>query len=382
VLDEARKVVEQAIQKIEGGQLRAGRKIRESLYVERASIYGFLAVGHALSGEGPEIVWADYLAARAATRRAMGIASSYYPIDVSLWTSRDILRKSGTDFSESQRAELAADIYSALDRVYPEDLSPDQLQRFNVSRANAAGALRDVRLEESALLALGEQNPPVAVFLRARKLVEKMLESRVPSPQSDLIEQARLALGYLNKEAAIIASDTRCQRLRLDLAWFTETGQRLLRGERRKIPFSREARSSILQIVRDLHSASGAGGETTTRYVEAVLLWMLGSTRDAIEIWRDIARETEYEDRRRVVRRLIITDAAGVGVLYRGRLVEGRTQGHWSVDVEGIGGRVELLERDFRESHLRPGGEIREFRIAFNYLGPIADPPMKHGGGR
>ena len=50
VLDEARAAVEEAITRVEARTLKAGRRTRDNLYVERASIYGFLAVGHAKAG--------------------------------------------------------------------------------------------------------------------------------------------------------------------------------------------------------------------------------------------------------------------------------------------------------------------------------------------
>lgn len=175
VLDEAREAVEEALAKIEGQQLRAGRRTRENLYVERASIYGFLAVGHAKNRAKPEIVWADYLAARVATRRAMGVAPSYFPFDVGLWTPSDVLTEAGEGLSDAQRAELVADIYSTLDRVDPQDLSPDQRERFNVRRTKVAGTLKDSALEEAASRDLEAESPAVAVFLNARSIAPEVL---------------------------------------------------------------------------------------------------------------------------------------------------------------------------------------------------------------
>ena len=152
VLNEAREAVEYAIGRIENNQLR-GRRTRENLYVERASIYGFLAVGHAQAQEKPAVVWSDYLAARVAVRRAMGIAPNYFPFDVGLWTPADVFREAADDLTVGQRAELAADIYSTLDRVDPRDLSPDQRERFNIRRAKVATTLRtviDIRLPSAS----------------------------------------------------------------------------------------------------------------------------------------------------------------------------------------------------------------------------------------
>ena len=102
VLEEARGTVEEALRRVEARNLRAGRRTRDNLYVERASIYGYLAVGHAKARTN--LVWPDYLAARVATRRAMGVAPSYFPFDVALWTPADLLEESGDTLSPEQRA--------------------------------------------------------------------------------------------------------------------------------------------------------------------------------------------------------------------------------------------------------------------------------------
>jgi len=89
---------------------------RENLFVERASIYGFLAVGHAKGGGSANLIWSDYQAARVASRRAMNVGPSYFPFDVALWTPADILQEADETLSPSQRAELVADVYATLDR--------------------------------------------------------------------------------------------------------------------------------------------------------------------------------------------------------------------------------------------------------------------------
>ena len=149
VLDEARGAVEEALRRVEARSLRAGRRTRDNLYVERASIYGFLAVGHAKAGT--ELIWPDYLAARVAVRRAMGVAPSYFPFDVALWTPADLLEESGDALSSAQRSELVADIYATLDRVDSRELPPNQLEQFNRRRAKLATLLKDEGLEAAAL---------------------------------------------------------------------------------------------------------------------------------------------------------------------------------------------------------------------------------------
>jgi hypothetical protein len=378
VLDEARAVVEEAIRKIESKEVRAGKRTRENLYVERASIYGFLAVGHAINSEQAGVVWADYLAARVATRKAMNVAPSYFPFDVALWTPADILKEASIRLSEAQRSELVADIYSTLDRIDPRDLGPGQLEKFHVRRTKVGGTLEDSQLELAASRDLERVNPQAATFLRARRMCADVLDGEGGSHLDPTARELAADAGdYLRGRGEIIAGDLRCLRLLLELEWVVATGERLLRGERRPVPFDRSARETLLRLVREIRSATADAPDNALRYLEAVLCWVLGEGREAWEVWKSLARETEFEDRRRVVRRLVVANADGTTTRHRGRILEARTPGHWTLEVEGKGGRIELLERDFRHQVFKVGAEVRDFAIAFNFLGPIAEPPQR-----
>lgn len=372
VLDEARGAVEDALKRIETKALRAGRRTRDNLYVERASIYGYLAVGHAKAGT--ELVWPDYLAARVAARRAMGVAPSYFPFDVALWTPGDLLEQSGHALSDEQRAELVADIYATLDRVDPKELPPSQLEQFNRRRVKLAARLKNETLKNEALSALEATSPAVAAFLKAREMAGDVFASDLTAITEEQRVRARAAADYLSSRSSTVSADVRCLRLLVDLKWMAETGQKLLRDEKRAIPASNEAREGILSAVGELIAASGDAVEAPIRYIEAVLLWVLGDFKAATTAWKSLSRETDFDDRRRVSRKLVLTDREGQPLLKKGRLIAERTPGHWTVELDASAGHVDVLEREFRGQPFRVGGEIRDFRIAFNYVGPIADP--------
>ncbi|SEK73244.1 hypothetical protein SAMN05444354_102193 [Stigmatella aurantiaca] len=381
VLNDAREVVEVAIQEISEGKLWAGRRTKENLYVERASIYGFLAVGRAKAHGVPDAVWSDYLAARTAIARAMAIADSYFPFDVGLWTPFDILEEDGSDLSEERRSEMRADIYAVLDQVDIDTLPPSQQEKFNNRRFKVGSALGDEELGKDAYQRLEASNPPVAYFLQARSMCPNIFGGKAKEPFSENTRQrARSAAKFLKERTQAIALDTRCLHLLLQLEWAAATGGRLLHGERRPLPSESKNRTDILESVRELNRAADEGARFVFRYLEATLTWIGGDVDRAVDLWRALERETEYEDASRMMRRLFIANANGKPVLYRGRLEKQRSKGHWQLRVEGLHGYVNLAEREFRNEDLQPGREIKGFAIAFNYLGPIADLASRYGG--
>jgi hypothetical protein len=51
--------------------------------------------------------------------------------------------------------------------------------------------------------------------------------------------------------------------------------------------------------------------------------------------------------------------------------------------VDDIRQEIEILQRDFPDLELLRGASIRGgFYIAFNFIGPIAEPLLRRGGGR
>jgi hypothetical protein len=378
ILDEARSVVEEAIREINEGRLHAGKRTRANLQVERASIYGYLAVGRAMQQAAAEEVWADYSAARVAITRAIASAGGYIPLDIGLWTPVDIIR--AHVLPPEKHAEIRADIYSVLDQVDVGQMPPGQYQRYQERRLKVAQTLTDEALSEDAYRKLEEVNAPAAYFLKARGMCTDVLEE-LEGPYSDSArERVAMAVQFLRARYAKISNDARCVEFLLQLEWILATGYRLLRGERRPVPKDPATSLHLHSLVTDLVAAAGETIRYPIRYLSAVLSWLRGDISYAGSTWQELARETEFEDPTRVIRRLYVADPAGRPLLYRGTVDSKRSEGHWRVRLEGAPGKIDLLERDFRIDEIRIGRELRNVVIAFNYLGPVADPVSRYSG--
>lgn len=128
----------------------------------------------------------------------------------------------------------------------------------------------------------------------------------------------------------------------------------------------------------------GASGDPRTQYLRAVIMWRLRREHGAVEVWKLLSQETAFSDPRRVVRHHIWTESRGQPRLFHGRVVNDRfDHGRARVRVEEIRQHVELLQRDFPRVELRRGASVPGgFHVAFNFIGPVADPPGRLGAGR
>jgi hypothetical protein len=376
ILNSARETVDEAFRLIDAGELLASKRTRLNLASERASIYGYLAVqrGRTLDIEG---MWSDYLAAKAASARAVAISDDYHPVDISLWTSSDVLK--GADLSPERKAEVLADLYGALDLVDFGMLDQNQQIRFLDRKSRVAAVIGDHVLSNKALEELEDLAPAAATFLIARDRAQAVFTAEPPLDEK-VRAVARTTADFISgRSEASVRDDPRCQRLLIRLRWAQSTGEQLLRNQRGRTPASEVVIAELLDITQRLNERLGMATLNREKFLEAVLLWLAKDSSRAIEIWRSLARDTEYEDRSRVIRRLLMTDQSGEAVRFRGRVESTGAANDWKVRVEGLNVPIPLLAREFQDEDLAHGRELSDFGIAFNYVGPIADPLTRIG---
>ena len=372
LLEEARDVIQLALDGVHDGSIEAARRTKDSLLVERATIYGYLARNRVELHGSVEDIWSAYTAARTAVRKAVSVTNAYYPLDVGLWTPSDLL-ESG-NLAELQQADLRADIYSTLDQVEPASLPPQQREKFHARQMKVGTVLGDYDLTDHAFSKLENSGSTAGYFLRARSLISHLRRDAVVIDRPEDVAAAKRAAKYLSSHFEKFKDDQRCLRLLLECQWIVATGRWPFRGRRQPVPFDKTTRYDLLEIVRALNTAPGSVAQHLPRYLEAMLTWLADDERSAIKLFRELAQDTDHEFGGRVVSRHLITGTDGRPYRFQGRVERDRGAGHWTVWVDSIDRHVDLLSRSFPRSEIAYGRTIRNFSISFNFIGPIADP--------
>lgn len=376
ILNEARQIVEKARHEIDEKVLRASRKTRQSLAVEHASIYGYLAVGLARQDATEEEVWSHYLAAKTAIATAISIANNHYPFDIALWTPIDILKYRKSTLAHEM--ELRADVFSIFDQADTENFNDYSASKFKERKLRVAEELGSLELADEAFESLEKINPPVAYYLKARSMCSGLFNNRKEKIPSSLLKTIPEALKFLRDRLDIVLTDIRPLQLLIQLLWIERTGTFIFQKDKSVIPHDRRFREDILSLVRELNILAGDNQRNNFRLLEAVFEWINGSAEQARDLFNELASDTEFEDFSRVVRRFLLEgDDPKRG--YKGRVIRDRGDGHWTVSVYNLSQNIDLLGRDFANEDLAVGREILNFNIAFNYLGPIAEPLSRHG---
>lgn len=370
LLGESLTAVQTALDGIDNGRIGAAKRTRQNLLVERASIYGFLARHHTdLDKMSPDI-WPAYKTARVAVRKAVSAASNNYPHDVGLWIPADLFRLA--DLEEGQRAELVADIYSTLDEVEIDALSPAQRERFEERRMRVGTTLGNYALSDDAYRQLEKMESAAGYFLRARNYAPDFEKDDVEISAPSDLDKAKKAAGFLEARFDKIQNDERCLWLLFENRWIAEMRRRPLRGERQPLPVG-DARRQFLEIARALNAAAGESARYGSRYLEAVLMWLTEDYAAARDAFRQLYHETDSVYRARMAQRHIITDAKGYPVRFTGRIEKQLGENRWNIRVDKMGQTVALLERSFPNEDIQYGRTLSDFAISFNFIGPIAD---------
>lgn len=381
VLEEAIESVDTALEHF-GDERSPGIRIMcARLKVERAAIYGFRAVQRLRDDAPQKEVWQYYEAARESARAAASTADTYFISDISVWIPNDLLRDGNWDFQE--RAELIADIWDGLEQVDTVQLDSDQYKQYEERRYKVGQTLKNNELKQDALNALEAQGSKAWLFLKAREIGGALTKYR-DNLEPVGLEKAEKVVSFLNNYRVEIREDARCLRYSLKAFWCLFTNTYLFGQEKSPLPAKNQEKQNCLEIVELLRGIEGELGDPRMQYLQAVLLWVLSREESALEIWGELSQNTAYNDPRRVIRHHLWTAEDGKPRLFHGRVIsEESGRGRFKVRVDDIRQNVELLQRDFPTINLRRNAAIAGgFHIAFNFIGPIAEPLTRGGVGR
>jgi hypothetical protein len=289
-----------------------------------------------------------------------------YPVDVLAWTARDAV--SAGELGPEAKLNLLVDAQASLDSLDPQDLSPRQQAKYRVRQAEIAKLLGDKDLEASHLQELAAMDNPAAYYL---------LASRAATSSSD--DALDVALTTLLSAPMSIRDDWKCARLILDLWWQQRTGDHLLRGERRTVPFTESAWADCLDLVGSLRGAAGFD-QYRIAFVRGLALFHLGSISNAQAEFRSLG-SLGLDVSRRVYLAYLAGNPDGTPMEFTGRVASATPDGRRGrVWVDQLRAEVDFVPLRFSPEAYRSKNEVvPAFHIGFNYRGPIADP-IRPGG--
>ena len=370
ILEGVEELLRQALNLFDGDRRTAS--LRAAIMNELATTLGSQAKNMIASNQPAEAA-RFFQSAREATHEARLLdPANYYPIDVLSWVTRDLLASDMLD--ERSRTEAIADLLNVFQTTEIHDLDDNQLERFNSRRVEFGDLLGDKHLSEEAFAQLIGQGSCAGFYLRASRMAGNFRTRNKLTDEN--FKNIRTALSYLEEKRQEVSGDARCLELFLDLSWMLHTRTRLFEGERQTPPLNQVQWRQFLQAIHDLEATGQSHRGVALEFLRGLCLFHLNEVEEAIQVFRDVEiGADQVYGRRRVVRSYLASTQDGQPRTFHGTvrwISENERRGE--VYVEELRRHLLFLPREFGRPGISHGEPLGDFHIAFNFLGPIADP--------
>ena len=369
VLDDAENILHAAIEII-GNE----PKSRSIFLGELASILGTKFLNAVKYGSNLQAIIDLYEKARDAAFRAWSAdTENYIPIDILSWTTIDLLK--APNIPETYILEAKANILHAFEMAEAEDfgaLDEESLQRRRLQIGSTIGR---TELSEDAFEKLKSMGSSIGYYLKAHDIISDVpFNEELTSSQRVQVEQAAK---YLEENRGSINNDRRTLYLLLRVWWMSKTGKPMFYRERQTVPFTYDDWSYCYRLVQTLLTIDEIMyNNPRLIYLHGIATFHLSEIKDSFEIFKQLERQADYRTGpRRIIRSYIASLPDGKPRKFTGEvswLSEDVTKG--GVFIPEIREVVLFFPREFNRPDIRRGQSLGEFHLAFNFLGPSADP--------
>ena len=370
ILDKAKSILQEALEMLKDNRQW---RLRTFIATELASTLGSTTLDSIRSGATKYEIEQNYEQVLEAVKTARSTDfSSFNPVDVLVWSTTALANYEGVD--NNTRTEAIVDVLDALETVDLDLLDSGNLERFHQRRYEIGVLLGSQAISESAFQDLLSIGSAAGFYIRAREIGGSPIASKDGNRAQ--ARQYEDAWRYLEDHRGQINLDSRCLNLLFDYWWLWKSGHRPFDEEREVLPFQEEDWLYGLQLVRDLRGLQSLNRGLTLSFLEALSLFHLGQITPAIQLFREIENESfTVSSRRRILRSFLAAEPIGTPRIFRGAVRSVDPGGRRAqVFVEELRQRITFLPVDFGRPEIRVGDSLGEFHIAFNFIGPIADP--------
>ena len=371
LLDRAENVLRIALDQVGLDNKNRGRRSR--LLVELASVLGtkFTTLKEIQNYEEslPFLKQAQEAAFEALSLNS----ENYYPIDVLLWTSKELLSDKSIDIGF--RTEIEANVYHVFTLAESEEYFPDQQERFQKLRLQIGELVGSHELTEEAFQALLAMGSSAGYYLRAYAIVKNILFKS--SLTDDNIQACERAVDYLKEHWEKINQDSRSLYLLLKVWWLSKAKENLFTGEKKVVLFSQEDWKSCLEIVETLMKTTEFYENLSLTYLKGLANFHLDRIQTSLEIFRELENESSSIGRRRILRSYLASGSDGNPKKFTGEVAwrHEKPYERGALYVSELQrSRIPFIPQQFGKPDILEGESPGEFHIAFNFLGPIADP--------
>lgn len=345
-----------------------------NILVELASVLGTKAhQSMDLREEPQEAVSFSHEARKQLMKARILDPDNYHAIDVLAWITKDLISSDILD--PHARIEAEADIRHAFEMAELGTMGAEAQERFEQRRFEMGRLLHDKKMSEEAFNSLLAKGFTAGYYLRAIDIARELpVDAEISSKQ---YQSCSNALSYLEEHREDILDDPRCLYLLFRLWWTVNSGRPLFYKERQTVPFDRKKWEACLNILNDLDRHEHFQTNPIISYFRGIATFHLGFIQDSFDIFRELEGISHMiHGRRRIIRHFLASTPHAEPQTYNGTVFwVDKYKNRGALYVEELR-RQDLTFRplDFKKPDIKKNDSIQQFHIAFNFIGPIADP--------
>ena len=351
-------------------------RLRSMLLVEKASSVGGILT-HATGSFGPQSQNGRlFQGTLDAIQDARHIdPGSFYPLDVLFWITRNLLNSRLLHGADA--ANALAFTSNAFLTADPDMFPPSQQELLRGREYELAQLLSDADLAAEAWEALIEMGSGAGHYIEALRQAGLRPGVRLGEIAP---KDAEAGYSYLRDHWDLAQKDSRNLELALDLWWLSQSGRRLIDGERISLPFSNVDWSECLTLALRIEEQESSQRAAVIKYVRGIAEFHLARYGAAFATFDELEGLSEgVTGRKRIIRTYRASLPNGTPQSFSGTVQSVESDGRVGrVFVPTIGRSLHFFPREFGWPGLRKGDALGEFYVAFNLRGISADSTRHH----
>ncbi len=296
---------------------------------------------------------------------------SYEALDVMFWAIRDLVQYS--NLNETQKAVLYAEAKDFLQLAEEEGANNFNKEKLQRRKLQLGETFHDYKLSDDAFEELRKEGSKKGYFIRAS---ERLGDTRFTGSMSDEdMERVRKAYNYLQGARHEINSDFQCMYLLLRLQFIIYNGKPPFAGTHQSLRLTPQQWDNIAVMTNHLLTFDEKNIRPKLLYLKALAEFHQDRISNSIDTFRQLSEETDEMGfgRRRISYHHVVSNPDGTVRTYEGivNLAATRNKQRGEIYIPDLNVRLRYSWHDFKYD-LPVQSNVRDFCIAFNFIGPVA----------
>lgn len=299
---------------------------------------------------------------------------NYGALDVLSWTTIKLLRSK--ILSDEERKEAQVVLLNIFELSEAEGVSIQHYDDFNGRKLSLLEIMGYDKLSDALFDRLANEGSTTGYFIRTINLLNESKDDTISV--EDLVSKYSAAFNYLQQFEDKIQDDGRCLFLLFRCWWVMSAKTQPLSGEKKTVPLSPDQWEYCLLLTEKILRCNGFENIAVVLYIKGLSEFHIGLMNEMSKTFRMLESLTDFSSygNRRIKKSYLASTVSGRARTFSGEIVSNYSttgsQRFGDLYINELKLNVRFSLYEFKEASYKKGQTIRNFRIGFNFRGPLA----------